>query len=1099
MRKIIVLLLSLMIGTLAFAQRTTSTISGHITDNNEESIPYVYILATHQDSNTQYTALSNENGYYTIDGMRPGGPYIVKFTCLGYETRIYSGIFIGLAQEFGLDVIMKETIEDLQAAVVESESSSYFSNSRLGAITNITNKQIITTPTEERTIAEITRLSVYGGNGMNLAGGNGRLVNFTVDGANFNNNLGLGSHIPAEGSPISLEALAEVQVVVSPYDVRQNNFTVAGINAVTKSGTNKYEGSVYQYLNKDFHSTTGITLSGPIVKNKLFAFVNFEILNKPNKVNRWTASKDGIASSEYFISRTSVDDLQRVSDFVKSEYGYDPGSFTNYPSNNRNIKLLSRIDWNINQSNKLSIRYNHTFNRAWNMTNGTSVDGAPVLSKGRSSISSMVYSNSLYAKDSYVNTWSINLNSRLNTNLHNEFLATYSMINDRRFSNSEPFPFIDILKSDETGVDQHYISLGYEPFSWNNHHINNVLTAKDDLRYYIGEHKLMLGISFESQVLYDSYMRNGYGYYRYDSVDDFLNRGTPNAVCLTYGYDGNTNPGAYLKFNNYSAYIQDEWSINDNFKIMYGLRLESLVYNNDGLITNPAIYGIDYSGNSFHHIDGTYTAEQEAMARRIDTGRWPNSSFNFSPRFGFEWDVFGNKSLRISGGTGVFTGRIPLVLLLNMPTNSGALQYQAILNNLGLYNAKLTDMTIFDGGLKVDMNGRPTMEALRDFIITQKLGEESLKNDLFAIPSIIAAVDPNFKMPQTWKTTLTIDYKFPTEFPLSLNAEAIYNKTITDLLITDWSIKDLDKQVAFDGIDQRHFYNPQHRYLFYYDDNNKYHAVPNAFVLGNTNKGYGYILSLSLKTRPVEWLNLSLAYTHTKSYTLSDIPDDKINSVIPYVPNSQGFNYPSLHSSHNIIPNRILFTAGYQNKKGTAISLIYEAIQGKKNYTYMTANDLNADGYQYDVVYIPNNPTDMLFISNDDRDRFWDFVNNDHYLSSHKGQYASAYTLYSPWYQKIDLKISQDINFKIGSTSNTIQLSVNFSNFLNLINPKWGLMKVLNPSLHNGRILKFEDLVFGEPRYSTPTNINKDTSTWVKEPYTKQYWGLQFGIKYIIK
>ena len=263
--------------------------------------------------------------------------------------------------------------------------------------------------------------------------------------------------------------------------------------------------------------------------------------------------------------------------------------------------------------------------------------------------------------DNLVHSFSLDLNSRFSDKISNQLLATFSKLDDVRASNSEDFPFIDILKD-----NQNYIAAGYELFTWNNAVHNTVWNIKDDVTAYLGAHKVTAGILFEHQMADNQYMRNGTGYYRYTSLDDFLNGAAPEVVCLTYGYNGETSPAARVSFNKVSLYGQDEWKVNNNFKLTYGLRLDSWFYNNGDLMTNQKIYDLTYM------VDGE--------ERHIDTGKWPGSKVSVSPRIGFNWDVFGDKSFKVRGGTGLFTGRLPLVFFTNMPTNSGMVQYQAQIN-----------------------------------------------------------------------------------------------------------------------------------------------------------------------------------------------------------------------------------------------------------------------------------------------------------------------------------------------------------------------------------------------------------------------------------
>ena len=296
------------------------------------------------------------------------------------------------------------------------------------------------------------------------------------------------------------------------------------------------------------------------------------------------------------------------------------------------IWLLARLDWNITNKHRLVLRYNYTKNLSWISPNATSMDGGTRVSEARMSKASMAFANSMYSMDNLVHSFSFDLNSRLSDNLSNQFLATFSKLDDVRGTNSTEFPFIDILKD-----GQAYMSLGYELFTWNNGVHNDVLNIKDEMTYYMGNHKIVGGVAFEYKMADNAYMRNGTGYYRYLSLDDFLNGAAPEIVNLTYGYDGESNPAARVRSNKLGVYVQDDYSVNEQFKLSYGLRIDGLFFNNKDLMTNKAIYDIDYNG------------------RHIDTGKWPNASVIFSPRVGFVWDTFGDKSLKVRGGTGLFS------------------------------------------------------------------------------------------------------------------------------------------------------------------------------------------------------------------------------------------------------------------------------------------------------------------------------------------------------------------------------------------------------------------------------------------------------------
>ena len=386
-----------------FAQVTTSSMAGKVTLDNANGEPVIgaTVQAVHEPSGTRYMAVTNVDGLFNIQGMRTGGPYAVTVSYIGYQTKTLKGIELQLAETYNLQVWLSENANELSEVLITA-SASKFAQEKTGASTNINNSMIANMPTVYREITEFTRLSPYGGNGMSFVGSDGRLGNFTVDGANFNNNFGLSSNLPGGGSPISIDAIEEMQVVISPYDVRQTNFIGGGVNAITKSGTNTFKGSAYVYhrnenmrgdaierqqisgaRDKDQNTTYGFTLGGPILKDKLFFFVSGELENTPNIVNRWRASADGVADANNKVSRTTLSDMQKVSDFVREKYGYDTGSYTSYPATDENKKLLARIDWNITDKHHLALRYNYTKNTVNKPTNASSMDGGSRMSNGR--------------------------------------------------------------------------------------------------------------------------------------------------------------------------------------------------------------------------------------------------------------------------------------------------------------------------------------------------------------------------------------------------------------------------------------------------------------------------------------------------------------------------------------------------------------------------------------------------------------------------------------------------------------------------------------------------------------------------------------------
>ncbi|MFH0757844.1 MAG: TonB-dependent receptor [Bacteroidota bacterium] len=1072
----------------AYSQITTSGMNGTVVTESGEKLPGATVVAVHEPSGTQYGTVTNSEGRFNLQGMRPGGPYAVKVSFVGYSTASYTDITLFLGESFNLGAQIKESTVEVAEVTIVGSKPSKFSTTKTGATTNISNEQLNSMPSINRSIADIARISPYA-NGMSFSGGDGRSTNFTVDGANFNNNFGLSSSLPGGGNPISLDAIEEIQVVIAPFDVRQTNFIGGGINAITKSGTNTFKGSAYTYLtnqnmrgnkigdvdfgdrDKESRQTYGVTLGGPIIKNKLFFFVNGEYELKPGQVVTWRPSTDGVANTDRMLSRTSTSDMQLVKQHLINNYGYDPGSYSDYPANESNRKLLARIDWNINDANKLSVRYNYTKNQGWNPTNGNSTDaGFRNRSMDRISQYSMAFSNSIYSMDNIVNSVSVDLNSRISDKVSNQFLTTYSKINDVRGSTSDKFPFIDIMygvNTDGSQILEPYISAGYELFTWNNGVNNNIFNIIDNITYSLSNHKITAGLSFEHQMANNSYMRNGTGYYRYASLDDFLNQAAPRDFALTYGYDGELNPAAEVAFNQFGIYAQDEWNVSSDFKLTFGIRADYLKYV-DNVIRNNAIYELDFGG------------------RKIDTGEWPTANVQFSPRVGFTWDVMGDQTLKLRGGTGIFAGRLPLVFFTNMPTNSGMVQ--------GSYAA----VTRYDADGNVTSED-PVLASLAGPMITdvdEMISTLGLPNTISPedglLPRDINGIDPDFKMPQVWKTSLAADYDLPVSFPMTVTLEGIYTNNMHGVMLQNYNLEQPDNTwQRFSGDDDRYMY-PVAADITY--------TSRNAYILANTSEGWGAIGNITITAEPVKNLNVMAAYILTESKEVSGMPGSNAASAYSGLIQVDGPHLPWVQRSQYVVPNKAIASVSYtipyaKDHMSTSVNLFYSGYSAG-GYSFTYANDMNGDGYAADLIYIPNAKGDLQFVSAADENAFFAFMEQDSYLSKHQGGYAEANAARAPWVHSFDLRVAQNFSINTGSTKHTLQLTVDFLNFGNLLNSKWGVSKIM---YNGGQILTYEGVDAGNvPSFSMATDAD---GNYLTESYFTNYdysqcWYLQIGARY---
>ncbi len=1101
-KKLFFLMAMLLTTTLtAMAQITTSSMAGKVTfEGSDETIIGASVQAVHEPSGTRYTAVTNANGRFSIQGMRTGGPYAVTVSYIGHQTKTMKGITLQLGETYNLNVWLSENSNDL-AEVVVSGKASKFSAEKTGASTNINNEQMMTMPMISRNITDIAKLSPYAGtgtNGMSFAGANGKMSNFTVDGANFNDNFGLKDKLPGGGSPISLDALEEVQVVVAPYDVRQTNFIGGGINAITKSGTNTFKGTAYTYYrNQDMRGNKingrdlgaraeesktvyGFTLGGPIIKNKLFFFANYEYEKTPGQVIKYRARKDGETAGG-MISNVLDSDMAAVHDYLLNNFGYETGSWTSFPADEKNEKMLARIDWNITDAHHLAVRYNQTRNVQYSGASSSAGDWIYSHKGARVSPKSMIFANSMYGDEPNVKSVSVDLNSRFGQKASNQLLYTYTYSSTQdRTSTSATFPFIDILAPYDATLTnpsmEPYISAGYELFTWKNHVLSKIHTLNDNFTYTLGTHKLMAGLRYEYQLNDNSYIREGTGMYRFRNINEFLAGAAPEAVTFTYGFNGNESPTSAVRFNQIGFYLQDEWNVVPNLKLTYGVRFDDLIFDEQDVERNNAIYALDFNG--YH----------------IDTGMWPDNRWQISPRVGFTWDVFGDKRLKVRGGTGIFTGRLPMVFFANQPGNANI--------------SKTTYMAGFDYKTQtwMDTNGHDAawVQNKLNGLAGQFLGVKDLV-DYFEVPTTnenhtagakISGVYSNFKMPQVWKSSIAVDYQVPVSFPLTVTGEFIYNKNVNAVYMNNINVKDAEAGTweRFNGADNRLIYPVDF----------KYYANKNAIMLDNTSKGYGYTANVTVTAEPIPNLNIMAAYTHTESKELSGLPGSDPVSAWQYVITVDGPNRTAPQRTTFVTPDQVIASVGYYLPVkvkgltwGTHINAFYRGYSYNST-SYMYTNDMNGDGLAYDLMYIPANDNEIKFKTEADRVAFWKFVDQDKYLSSHKGQYAEPYCGRGPWLHSIDLRVAEDFAVRVGKTVQKFQASVDVINFGNLLNSKWGVPKTNVEACNSGRILTYE----GKDAQNNPIfSMAKVNGKYPTKSYDTYYsnsncWKLQVGLKY---
>ena len=1076
------------------AQVTTSGINGRVTNMNNESLPGATVIVTHESSGSMYGTVTDPDGFYRILNMRVGGPYKVTISFVGYKNQVIENIYLNLGQTYGLNGTLVEEISQIPGVEVVGARNDLFDGNRMGSVSNITREQISSLPSISRSIDDYVKYSPQV-NGRSIAGQDGRYNNITIDGANFNNNFGLSSKaLPGgDAQPISLDAIEEVSVNVAPYDITQSNFTGGNVNAVTRSGNNTLEGSVYTfYRNKKFNGkyvgedradtlkltdntfyNVGARLGGPIIKDKLFFFVNGEWEKSIYPGILWSPSdpENGVeADATKYISRTTVNDLETISNFLKDNYNYDPGPYQGFGDfASQNYKLLARVDWNLHKNHKLTVRYNYVHSTNDQQVNATSAP-LPRSSWGRISARSMAFQNANYNFLNTVGSLTGELNSVLGKKMANKFLVTYTKIRDTRGSNSDLFPFVDIYEGGDP-----YMSFGYELFTFENDVKNNIFTITDNLSYFLGIHTFTAGISFEHLYFGNSYKRYGTSYYRYASVADFMEDAAPIAYGLTYPYEGAGDGYAELNFGWGSLYAQDEIQFTDNFKASIGLRLEMPFYFDDPF-ENAAI-----SALTFKDLDGN--------DETLDVGSWPNSKLMVSPRVGFNWDALGNRTLQVRGGTGIFTGRLPFVWFTNQPTNSGTLQ-NTVEKNFANDSAFLSNIHFNTDPLAYE-------------------GEFPSEGGTSA-PGNIAVVDKDFKMPQVWRSNLAVDFKLPF-WDLEMTVEGMYTKDINAII----------QRNANQAIPAETFAGPDNRPRFVGGSSGRRinTGISTAMVLDNAkaldydNQGHAYSFMFILNKPFTKGFFGSFSYTYSIAKDITANPGSAANSAWQSNPAVIHQNDPGLSFSQFAVPHKVVATLSYNveyvKHLGTTFSLTYVGRhQGRLDYIY--SNDMNGDGNTADLMYIPKDASEIIFTditsgenilytAEEQNTAFWNYVEQDSYLKEHKGEYAERYGVLMPWLGRLDLRILQDVFTDFGKDRrHTLQFSLDLLNIGNLLNSDWGAYKTQVLGTYDITLLKYikvnDD---GVPMFQM-NQVNKKlpTETYTNVLSTTSTWGAQIGLRY---
>lgn len=1061
--RLLITLAFLLTGSLTVlnAQVTTASINGAVLDENYEPAIGATVVATHTPSGTIYGTTTRDDGRYSLPNLRVGGPYTVEVSYLGYVGRKEENIFLTLAQKLPLDFQLNNEVVELEGVTVTAERNAILNSERTGASTNINSDQLSKLPTISRSASDFTRLTPSA-DGNSFGGRNDQFNNFSLDGSIFNNPFGLDAATPggqSEAQPISLDAIEQITVSLAPYDVTQAGFTGASVDAVTKSGTNELHGTVFGFFRNqgltggtvdgteidvpDLTQTQGgFSLGGPLVKNKLFFFINAEVDQREDLGSSFVAARPGLSGEN--VSRVEAADLEQVSNALFDRFGYETGAYEGYLHNTNSTKGIIKLDWNINE--------NHTLAASYNFLDAFKEKPAHPNAIGRRGpdLTTLQFFNSGYRINNQIHSGIVELRSLFGNKVSNKLQVGYTHFNDFRDPFSDPFPVININRD---GI--RYIVAGHEPFSIHNRLKQNVIQFTDNLNIYAGKHTITIGTSLEkfefdnsfNLGVYDGGFTDGFGgtfsggYPSVEAFVDSVKAGVLDAAVdaargvftANGGDDGVEGEGWALAETNvgqWALYLQDEIAVSDNFTLTAGIRMDMPLYfdTEDKIIENLA-------RNPDHAPDITWF-DVDGNPVQFDHTVLPKQTPLISPRLGFNFDIKGDQTAQLRGGTGLFSGRLPFVWIGNQVANPNWFFY--------------------------------------------------------------TVTEPDFQFPQVWRSNLGYDQKFGEGWVATV--DLIYTNDINAALVRNYGIK--PPSGTLQGVDNRPIYTFDDRAVF---TGFGFPIPVNGYVFTNTDVGSSFNASFQVQRTFSNGLYLMLGYNYLDARDASSIEAEissdayDRNPALGHV--NQAMESPSLYGAKHRVIGSAYKSWRYGNW-GTTVSAFFQYQQGGTTlndftsdfrFSYTYSGDINGDGSALnDLLYIPTDSEldQMNFVSGDQREAFRAYINQDEYLSANRGDYVEKYGLLAPWYSQWDIRILQDYYLKVGEKTHTIQFSFDILNFGNLINSSWGV-KQLPVNTQPVGVTVDEN---GVPTYSFDTTL---TSTFSNDFSLLSRWQGRFGLRYI--
>lgn len=1121
----------------AHAQETTAGISGIVSDKSGP-VAGVTVTAVHLPTGTVYATSTRPDGRYNLPNVRVGGPYQVTASLIGYAAVKAAPFTTILGQNFKVNISMFEANRELKEIVVSGRQDKVINNSRTGAQDVISRNNIERLPTISRSLNDFTRLSPTANSSQNygsnsIAGRSNLYNNSTVNGTSFNNSFGLSGAIGGQVGvqPISIDAIDQVQVSIAPFDVTQGSFTGAGINSITKSGTNDISGMVYGYeknqgligkhagpttvVNQKFnYHLDGFSVGGAIIKNKLFFFLNAEQERNSAPGNNYIASKTGgpAFSPTGQSSVANADTLNKLASFLQSKYNYNPGAYQNYNYKTYANRITLRLDYNINKNNTINANFFYLKSyKDQQVSNSTNLNGANNRQAG---LYTLPFSGNGYRINNNLASGIIELNSRINNESSNKLQVGYTALRDSRsFAAGGNFPLTTILYGASlasqltaqgvTGLtaSTSYTSFGSEPFTYNNLLNTDNFQLNDVYSLFKGNHEINLGTQNQLQSYKNGFSQFYNGEYLFPSLAAFYasanntpGAASPSGYQLSYaGASNGAFPFARLKDYQFSVFAQDRWNISDKFKLTYGIRAEMYVIPSSSFSSNPNVPALALR-------NGIHITANQVPAQRIQ----------LLPRAGFNYDVFGDHTLQLRGGAGLFAGPPPMVWLSNQASNNGVL--------FGKFTAQKNA-----NGVLVTPSGTPVTYSGDRNAYRPAAGT--------GLPTSyeIDVTDKNFRFPQILRLDLAADYKFPLDIVGTI--EGLYTKDLHAVYFQNLNLPTAG--LTLPGADPRTRY--QYATIYGTGANAQFNETtppaatsPNlssgVIYMTNTNKGYAYNVIVQAQRNVKGWYIMG-AYTHGTSKGVgSDNNSTAYSSwsgrAATNDPNANELGYSAYYQ-----PDRVIAATSYRKEYAeyfaTSLGFTFEgANNGVASYTYnepsSTAGGLNNDGVNNnDLIFIPRTAADINLVDLKDSKgnvtttagQEWTnlnaFIRQDKYLNSRRGKYAERNGAVGAWYNRLDMNFTQDFFLATHSGKrNTLRFTADIYNLTNLLDKNWGLYRGFNNTSpitlagSTGRVDPTTHIyMVNQPAY-TFTEPSGNTS-YITSNGIGSRWQMQFGLKYI--